>query len=385
MKIHKWIKLAPLLLGPLILTGCWDSMEINSRSVILELGIDKNEEESNLPLNQKARVSVTYSIPDMAKMSGSDSLRKDVEATINVKAPTLIDSIERLETQTQNTITFSHVKGILLGEALLKDSDLLKEVLDGAGRNMMLARNIPLLAVKGPSEEALQVQNKEQPILGLYIMRFFNNNERPRSSYMPQLLGNFIREMEDIGVATIPIFHGSEDGEINISGGAVMKEYGLVDYITKEQVKGLLYITGEIKNAPVLIQYKNEYLTFNVKTGKSKMSFKNEKGTMVCYIKLDVEGDIVEYASSETRNLFSKGDMSEVENLLKGQIVEEAKIALDKAKAINVDFLGIGRELYRKEPQYWKSFGDEWGDSVFQKMPIVIEGNVRIRNTGALQ
>lgn len=385
MKINSWFKGITLLLVPLMLTGCWDSMEINSRSVILELGLDKNEENDNLPVNQKTRLEVTYSIPDMAKMSGADSLSEDVKTTITVKAPTIMDSVERLETQTQNTITFSHVKGILLGEALLKDANLLKEVLDGSERNMMLARNIPLLAVKGSSEEAIKVQSKEQPILGLYIMRFFSNKERPKSSFMPQLLGNFIKEMEDTGVATIPIFHGSESGEINISGGAVMKDYGLVDYITKEQVKGLLYITGEIRNAPVLIQYKGEYLTFNIKDEKSKITFKDENGAMTGYIKLTVEGDIIEYASSDGHNLFKKGDVKEIEKLLEGQISDEASIAVDKAKDVNVDFLGIGRALYRKEPKYWEEHESNWKQIGFKQMPINIEADVKIRNTGSLQ
>lgn len=385
MKIKRLVKVIALLLIPLMLTGCWDSMEINSRSVILELGLDKNQEDSNLPMNQKTRLDITYSIPDMAKMTGANSLSEDVRTTITVKAPTLRDSVERLETQTQNTITFSHVKGILLGEALLKDADLLKEVLDGSERNMMLARNIPLLAVKGPSEEALKVQSKEQPILGLYIMRFFNNKERPRSSFMPQLLGNFIKEMEDTGVATIPIFHGSEAGEINISGGAVMKDYGLVDYITKEQVKGLLYITGEIKNAPVLIQYKEEYLTYNIKNEKSKITFKDENGMMTCYIKLTAEGDIVEYASSDSQNLFRKGDVKEIERLLERQISEEASIAIDKAKIMNVDFLGIGRALYRKHPKYWEQYESSWKQTGFKQIPINVEADVKIRNTGSLQ
>ncbi|OON99891.1 MAG: hypothetical protein ATN35_10300 [Epulopiscium sp. Nele67-Bin004] len=380
------------------LTGCWDSVEINNRSVILEFAIDKNMDkvDEDASLDMQSVYNITYSIPDMAQLSGLDSLAEDMKTNIMVQAPTIATSVDDLETRTRNTVTFSHVKVILLGEDLLKDAKLLEESIDAITRGRVIARNVPLLAVKGKAEDAQNIQNSQQPILGLYIMNYFNNRERPKAYFKPQLLGNFIRDMQDTGVATMPIFHLPETieedsdttypvTEYEISGGAIIKNYELVDYVDKEVVRGQLLIDGDSKNSPVVIEYKDRPLTYILQRQNSKIKFNDGPEGVFCIIEIETVGDIAEYVSTSHESLFTIETIEEVKNLVADEVAKQVFWAIDRAKDMNVDFLKIGQEMYRKYPDLWERYEENWEVDGFRNMPITVQITTNIENTGIIQ
>lgn len=415
--LKKIVRLVPILLLPTFLVGCWDSIEINNRSVILEFAIDKNMESQynpDIPLDDQSIYDITYTIPDMGKLSGTESLATDMETSILVQAPTIAASIDDLETKTRNTISFSHVKGVLVGEDLLKDKILFKQVIDAMARDMLIARNVPLLAVKGRAADIAKIENAQQPVVGLYIMNYFNNKERPKSYFKPQLLGNFIRDIQDTGVGTIPIFHlpeqtkgttaesegqidqagGEQSGEktasgpnneIDISGGAVIKNYEFIDYITKEEVRGQLLIQGEIVASPVTIIYDDSSVTYTIKEEKSKLKFEDTPEGPICHVQITTKGDVSEYSSQNDQDIFDQQLIDEVAVKIQEEIKRQAQIAVDKAKTINTDFLQIGFEMYRHQPKMWKKYAEGWDNGNFQKTQIIIEVESTVENTGILQ
>lgn len=403
------LRLIPMLVLPTLLVGCWDSIEINNRSVILELAIDKNMEnkyDPSIPLDDQGVYNITYTIPDMAKLSGTESLATDMETSIIVQAPTIAASIDDLETKTRNTISFSHVKGLLLGENLLKDKKLFKQMIDSISRDMVIARNVPLLAVKGEAAVVSEIENEQQPVIGLYIMNYFNNKERPKSYFKQQLLGNFIRDIQDTGIATIPIFHIPEqktekealttgevdqgkdkkvNNQIEISGGAVIKDYELIDYITKEEVRGQLIVQGEIKNSPVTVMYQQSPITYSIKEAQSKLKFEKTPEGPVCYVQVKAKGNVAEYSAEAEETIFNPETMKEIQKTIEDEIVRQAQLAIDKSKELNTDFLEIGLAMYRKHPKWWEEYKPLWGEGVYEKLPIIVEVNAAVENTGILQ
>ena len=385
------IKSLVLCLLPLMLTGCWDSTEVNNRSIILEFSLDKNTDyayDPNKLLDEQPIYTMAYTLPDFGKLSGTNSLAKDVETNIIIQAPTIAASMDDLETRSKNSVSFSHVKAIFLGEDLLKDPVLFKRTMDSLSRDMLIARNVPILAVNGKASITTEIENNEQPILGLYIMDYFNNKERASSFFQKQLVGNYIKEMEDTGVSTMPVFHvenadiQKETGEIDIRGGAVIYNHELVGYLTKEEVRSQLFVEGNIKNSPVIIKYEDNLLTYNIKREKSKVKFKDSSNGPECLIKIQVDGNISEYLSEHGVKLTRDGTIEEVKELIADEIIAQIQIGVNKSKEMNMDFLGIGQEFYRYHPKVWTKYKSEWLNDVYQKMPITIEVNVDIQNTG---
>lgn len=382
--------LLPLfLMTSLIFTGCWDSTEVNNRSIILELAVDKNDDYVYDPatlLDEQKIYTISYTIPDFGKLSGDESLAKDVENNIEIQAPTITASLDDLEIKNKNSVSFSHVKAILLGESLLKDEQLFKRTLDSLARDMLIARNVPLIAVNGQARQTTQVENPQQPILGLYIMDYFDNNERTTSFFKKQLLGNYIKEMDDTSISTLPVFHleevGEEKGTVDISGAALIKNYTLVDYLTKEEVRSQLFVEGKIKNSPVVIRYNDTYLTYNIKREKSKLKFNQGSQGLECLIQIEVEGNVAEYLSEGRSKLTKTQTIEQVKNLIAQEITTQINVGLEKSKQLNTDYFGIGQALYRQKPKLWNQYKDTWHTTTYQNMPISIGVNVGIQSTG---
>ncbi|MFR0779297.1 MAG: Ger(x)C family spore germination protein [Zhenhengia sp.] len=387
----KFIKIMALCMLPMMLTGCWDSTEVNSRSVILELAIDKNTDYKYDPerlLDGQPVYTISYTIPDFGKLSGTDSLAKDVETNLTSQSATIATSIADIELRSKNSVSFSHVKALFLGEDLLKDPKLFKATLDALSRDMLIARNVPLLAVNGEASMTTEIENNEQPILGLYIMDYFNNKERATSFFKKQLVGTYIKEMEDTGVSTLPVFHVDQTdkeemkGQIDISGGAVIHNNELVGYLTKEEVRGQLLVEGKVRNSPVVVVYEDNLLTYQIKDEKSKIKFKDTPEGPTCLIEMDVKGSISEYLTESGTNLTKDGTIEEIKTLLAEEIITQVGVGIDKSKEMNIDFLGIGQAMYRKHPKMWAKYKPGWLRETYQNMPISIGVNVDIQNTG---
>lgn len=436
MNKKRWIKCVCMLMLGSMLTGCWDNVEVNNRSILLEFAIDKNDDyvyDPSLPLDQQKIYRFTYSIPDFGKLSGTESLAKDAETNIVVESPSVASSIDDLEMRSKDTVTFSHVKAIFLGESLMKDPKLFKQTIDAISRDMLIARNVPLLAVNGEATLTSQVENTEQPILGLYVLDYFNNKERPVSFVKKQLMGNFIREIDETRIATIPIFHVEEIEEeiaqkeaspakeqnnqeeveksenkmmgmgvgqkedvgatdekgkdrkmdqINISGAALIKDYELVGYVSKEDVRSQLFVEGKIKNSPVMATYRGGPVTYTIKEEDTSISFEDTPEGPVCLIEIQTKGNISEYLDESGEEMINATNTDEIKQQIANQVVEQVKVGIKKAKEMNIDFVGLGLAMYRREPKMWNRYAAGWEAGIFVDMPIEIGVNVDIQSAG---
>lgn len=379
------LKYIIIIFLPFVLTGCWDSVEINERHVVLEMAIDKNDTSKEDKLEeQEKRYEVTYTIPDIAKLSGQDSLSEDVKTAIITKSSTLATSVDEVERKTQNTITFSHTKALILGEELLEDDVLFKATIDGLTRNMQVGRGTTVLAVKGKAGELTQAKNPQNPIIGLYVMKYFNNSERPTSYAKQQTLGNMIKELQDTGVTTIPMI-SDQGGNVVIQGAALIKDYKLVDWLNKEQVRGELFIDGRVKEVPIVVKYKGENLTYHIEEEKSRIRFNESNGEWTSEIDIRVKGSITEFVSSQQNELFNELSIKEVSRLIEEEINKEIEESIMYSKEINIDFFNIGLEMYRKHPKEWEYYKDKWFTTGYKNMPIKVITTVTIHNTGMLE
>lgn len=372
-------------LSALMLTGCWDNVEINERHVVLEIGIDKGQEE-NLEENIQDRdyYEVTYMIPDIAKLSGENSLAENVKTPIVAKSPTLAKSVDDIESKTQNTLSFTHTKALIFGEELIKDQKLFRAAIDSLIRNKQISRGTNLLVVQGTAGEVVRSNNYQNPMIGLYMMKYFNNTERGTSHAKQQVLGNLVKEIQNTNITTIPEIKMDEEGTLKINGAAVIKDYELVGWLDEDEVRGELFIDGRIYKVPIVVEYQGDYLTYDIEQEKRTMQF-TDNGELQVVIDMVIHGNITEYNSSRGQYVFDEKKIDEISDIIKQQIQNQVQKTIDKSKSMNTDFLNIGLELYRKHPQIWEKYKDNWDNEGYKNVPIQVTMSIIIKNTGAIE
>ena len=362
------------------LTGCWDSVELNDRHVVLEIALDKaNNVDSKI--GQGDYYEITYTIPDVKKLSGKESLSEDVKTEMTTISPTFMKSIDEMEAKLQNTLTFSHVKAVFIGEELLKDKKLFQNAMDSLSRNMEFSRGTNILAVQGKASEITKGDNYQNPILGLYIMQYFNNTAKAQGGVIQKNLGRMLRDIQETGVTTLPIIAKSDEKSVEINGAAIIKDYQLIDWLSSDEVKGLNILQGDIEGMPVVIEYKGHYLTYTVEDKKKKIQVSANQGIEV-KIDLLIRGDITEGISAMNTQIFNKQDINKIEKLLANEINKKINMTLEKEQLTDVDFMGINLEIYRKDHSLWER--SKVSDSINDKK-IYLNTDVLIENTGIIE
>lgn len=386
--IRNKIIVVTLALSALTLTSCWDGVEINKRAVIFSLGIDKDMDKMDMKetdsLDYPSRYTVSYAIPDMSKVSGSESISKDIVSIETAKSTTFSTSIEEVQTKTPDTINFGHTKAILIGADLLRDPNMMKEIIDALERNMLFARSIPLFAVRNTAAEVMEVRNDQHPMIGLYIMSYVNNKERAVSRYKEALLGNTIRNMRENNAVVIPIIDVIEESKIEIQGGALLKDFKLKAWFTPEEIRGILWIEGKVRGAKIPIPVDKSYLSYTVREQNSKISFFTKDNKVYCKIDIINEGDIGEYYINNTHPLTDLETVRKIESQINSKIKKEVAHLIDQTKEYDTDIIGFGTELYRQHPKWWDHVADNW-DNSYRNMPIEINVDTKIRRTGIIE
>ncbi len=362
------------------LTGCWDSVELNDRHVVLEIALDKASNVDS-KIGEGDYYEITYTIPDVKKLSGKESLSEDVKTEMTTISPTLMKSIDEMEAKLQNTLTFSHVKAVFIGEELLKDKKLFQNAMDSLSRNMEFSRGTNILAVRGKASEITKGDNYQNPILGLYIMQYFNNKAKTQGGVIQKNLGKMLRDIHETGVTTLPIVSQCDEKSVEINGAAIIKDYQLVDWLSADEVKGLNILQGDIEGMPVVIEYKGDYLTYTVEDKKKKIEVRDNQGIEV-KINLLIRGDITEGISATNTQIFNKRDIQEIEKLLTNEINKRINMALKKEKITDTDFMAINLEIYRKNYSLWEK--SKTSDSISDKK-IYLNTDVVIENTGIIE
>ena len=385
------IKLICIIMSTVLLTGCWDNVELNERHIVLELAIDRDGSQKEAAsgdgsAEERKNYVITYAVPDIAKLSGNESLSENIKTTFRVEAPTLFKSVEEVQQKTQNTITFSHTKAILFGEELMKDRDLFRTAVDSLVRNNEISRGVYMLAVKGKAEDITKAENYQNPIVGLYVMKHFNNRERGTGYTRQQLLGDMVKEMEETNIAIMPqISNNKEESTFEIEGAAVIRDYSLIGWLSKEEVRGKNFVDSEIKDIPIVIENEGEYLSYQLKRENCRILFKDQAGNLRVNLLIETEGDIAEYISNKEKYVFDEGHLAQINDLIEKEIEREVDVAIKKSREINTDFLGIGLQLYRTQPRLWEKYKYIWENGEYNKLSIQVDAQNDIRSTGILQ
>ncbi|MEG0580237.1 MAG: Ger(x)C family spore germination C-terminal domain-containing protein, partial [Niameybacter sp.] len=86
--------------------------------------------------------------------------------------------------------------------------------------------------------------------------------------------------------------------------------------------------------------------------------------------------------SDENKKLIEKQVMDEIETKLANEIIAQVNVGIDKSKEMNIDFLGLGNECYRHEPDIWAKYKQDWFKDAYKNMSISIGVDVDVQSTG---
>lgn len=405
VRLRKWLCVSLLLFFCGALAGCNGARETDELAYILAIGIDATEEN---------HYEVTYQIAMPRSTNGGGSDNKKTANNISIKAASLAEARNLLNSITALNTVLYHAKVIVIGEALAKRG--LEDVVGPLKRYREYRGSMYIAVTKGTAKDFL---NESESILGLSPAKFFEESfdRYSETNYVVQTtLHQFYGRMKDratdpytavIGVSPentqidinkegnpkdskgetfiagqIPRKGGTKVGFV---GTALFKAGKMVGLLNDKQTRCLNMLLGNFTYSFLsiqdpLVEKKNVNIYLHQEKRPS-VHVALVDGKPHYDVDVSLEGDISSIASGTN---YEKEQYQKILEEQVSQVIEdEMKNVIQVTQSVDCDAAGFGyylRPLFSKQKEL-EEFMDQ---HQYQDSEVAVHVVFKVRRTGLM-
>jgi spore germination protein KC len=363
---------------PLVaLSGCWDRQEIEERTSVLAIGLDKVE-------NHQGMLRMSVQVPIPKKISGSTPGQggaggKEAVKVMSSTGFTVAEASRNLQKRLNQELFYGHTRVVAISEGLAREG--VDKIVDALRRTPQMRRLLWPIVVKGEALPLLKSNPKLEQIPIVFVMDLLNNNAK-MGSLPSDTLGEFYINLSDsTREPDMNIMEATPD-EVKWVGLAIFQGGKMVGQLTPREVTTLLHIRDKKKGGTLNINCpeggENKGIAYRPKTIKTKKTYEKMGGKMAAHIQVRLEGDILE--SQCQLDLSQPKNSMKVQQAFNRELEKRAdKLIQHVQKDLGQDVFGFGTDVRAHHPEWWDS--EKW-KSDFSKMEIDVHYDVLIRRMG---
>lgn len=365
----------------IILSGCWDNIEVRELGVVMGIGLDY--EEGDEPIQLTIQI-VTPSPKQSENGQGSGSGSKKYE-TVSVRGQTVYDAFLNIQKTSQSRIVLHHSKIVIIGKALAERG--IEDVSDYLLREREVRPTSWLVVSSTTAKEILEgdLGTGSIPAAGLVTMQ---ENFRHISTAHPSNLIHFYMNLQgDSEAAVAPIIQKSGK-RILFEETALFHKNRMVGSLTLNETRGLLWLENKLDrgNATLPFEDENSGLKTNVSVEINRGFTRirphfSQPAEITMEIHCRGQAQIRD-AEMNNKILFNSETISKleqtVEELLTKRIMHTIEVAQQK---YNVDFVGFNNKFHNRFPRHWKNLQEDWR-SIFPTIKTNLTVEIEIVRQG---
>ncbi|HPE16104.1 MAG TPA: Ger(x)C family spore germination protein [Oscillospiraceae bacterium] len=377
----KALKIAACVLCMLSVSGCWNSRELNTLSIVMGVGIDKAEEAGEVRITAQV---VRPGEIGSAQNGGQSSTGGDAFWNVKNTGLTVFSTIRDMTNQISRKLFFSHNRIIIFGKSLAEEG--VHGEVDFFARDPEPRSNVYVLVAEGTAEEVLDTEAKLEKIPADKIADMVEGQTAAMSQSCKIKLSDFVLRLMSKTTAPIAtmieVTGEGEEAVPTICGTAVFKQDKLVGKLDKREGRGLLWVLGEVELSIIVVDGPDgSPVSLESIRSSGKITPELRDGKVVMKIKITEEGNVAE--DTGTTPLNTTDALAFLEQQKTEAIRSEILAAFEKAKELDADIFGFGEALYQKYPNEWKDMEDQW-DEIFPTIELELDIDAQLRLTGRI-
>ncbi|WP_243291653.1 Ger(x)C family spore germination protein [Bacillus sp. FJAT-47783] len=366
----------------ILLTGCWDRVEVNDLAIITAAAIDYHEDD-------QIKLSVQLFIPRAISSGGESGGGTGGDEQTIVRTGigiNLADAISKLQVNIPRKIFWGHCKVFIFGEELAKNG--IQETMDFLLRHPQPRERAYMYVSKGEAKKILSLI----PPIERYsseVLREISDLKIGMLVTMKDLDLMLTSEAQAPALPLVEILPPEEGKEETktipiIKGTAVFKKDKMVGEISQTNTRGLLWFRKEIKDytANVKIDDEGEEKILSLMPVKTAVNLKPtiKNNQWIITVKIKTEGDIVQngtnYNTMEPAIIdkFERKYREDIENRIQSSF---AVIQND----LNADVVNVASEFHHFYPKEWDKVKKKW-DEKFPEVKLDLDVEAYIRRPG---
>lgn len=372
------------------LIGCSERAEINEKSIVIGMGIDKH----------KDTYLVTLQVLDAGEIAGKAKGTASPVTNFSGEGKSVFEALRRLTLKLPRRAYLAHVRALILGEDLAREG--IRDVLDYFARYHELRSTFYVLVAKETTaSDVLKIltsiekipANKIHSTLELaakfwspaLTVRKYQLLSAMASSGREAILSSMlVRGEVDTGEKRSNIESTIRAGYLELGPIAVFKGDKLVGWLDESESAMTNAILGKVRNTVRRIPYKNgEWVTLEVYNLRTNMNVINYGGKPKIIVNLRVTANIGEVSDAiKINDIKTINEIEKSGERFIGQKLESTVRRVQQQ--INSDIFGFGQAIERQKPQVWDKVKDNWYKGEFSRLPVEVNFKLTINDTGVI-
>lgn len=366
----------------ILLSGCWDQVEVNDISIVTGAAFDKTEDnEIELTLQVFAPKSLSNGGGQGGGGGGGGS---KITYTASETGKNIADAVSKLQGKLPREIFWGQCKVFIFGEALAKQG--IQGQLDFLLRHPEPREVSDVFVSKGKANKLLDLVPNLERYSSEVIREIANQQIGMKTT---------LKDLDEMltGVsqaAVIPYLkigkQKKSDGKtvkyIFIDGAAVFRKDQMIGTITESETRGILWLRNEVQGYTISVEIEDEegLVSLNPVSARVKLIPQIHQDQWKMIVNIDTEGAIVQ---NETKlNFINPTLLKKVEIAYQKVIEDRIRDVLNHVQQEQkVDILEFGENFYWKYPKQFKAVENRWEEQ-FTKMDVDINVQAHIRREG---
>lgn len=383
-RIHKFLS---CFLVIILLSGCWDVINIEDRGFIIGTAIDLAEEEKtngnyNLTMTNQFAVPPGLGTPSQEGGGGGKAFM-NLSATGN--------SIYAIAQEMANRISklpfFEHIKVVIVSEEVAAIPGLFANVMDVFIRNKDARRGIKVVIAKGKAKDILNIEPGNEKLPARYINKILENGMKKTGEMKPVRVGDIHEHLLAKSGFVLPEI-AADGTSINFEGGAVYKGTSdrLIGSLNREEMLGLDLITGEKLRGTIEVNFKEHLTTYSIREANSNIKIDaRDPENIDISITIEMEGEIQE--TFGTVILREPGVITALEKEISVKVKKIVTETIEKGqKELETDMFGFADNLKKYHYDEWEKIKKDWdqGENYFSASNVSVKVDAQVRSDGVV-
>ncbi|USG66718.1 Ger(x)C family spore germination protein [Brevibacillus ruminantium] len=343
-RFPKW--LAVVLCTSMLLSGCWNALDIEQMLYIDSIGVDYVDKKVVVYLQD-------IGFSNIAKKESNQKETEEKIAVVKGTGNTVEGAILQIYSSSQQRLVWSHVHSIVFTERALKNH-LFSQAMDTLDRYQEFRYTIWTFATKDSLEDIFY----SRPILGISTLYAMLAN--PKSVYnqylliRPILLVHVIsKHNEPNGVVRLPYLtilknqwteNNMPKPHLKMDGFCFMQDNHLLGCLSRKDASGIRWIDKKTERT-FLHPTKKGSAILTLEKLHVHIDPQLKGGKPAFHIKVKAEG--------YTTQVLEPTPIHKLEKEAQKKIESEIRHVYEKGLKEGIDTLGLGHLFYRKYPHDW--------------------------------
>lgn len=382
-----------IILSTLVLSGCWDSTELQKMDVVSAIGIDISKK------NENNKYRATVQIINTSQVAGGQQVGKFQSTpvtSLSADGNSLIEALQKISSQTSGELFFPHVQILVVGEELAKQG--IQDLFDVIERNSEFRVLFSvLIARNNTAENVLKIITPTDPIPSSNILGALESSSKGTGRYVNIQADKVINGLMkgSLGITGIQINGNLEEGNkdsniqqispnasLEISGFALFKNGKLIKWMDEEVTRGVTWIKNEVERTVVSLDCRNKHDAITIGTTLSKTNIKANtlNGRPIINIEIRTEGNVLETHCGI--DLSKSEEIDKLEEQMKEEIKKEVLAVVKTTQTEKIDIFGFGDYVNIADQQLWKEISSKWENEIYSETEVNVNVEAFIRRTG---